>query len=85
MGPSVLRRYFLVSDHLKPLKHATTNTFRYVAMHAMTESTSSHVYDEPATNGYIEGPSRKTLSKSDIAITLVGMLVPLLTQIGHVH
>lgn len=85
MGPAILRRHIPVSDRFKTLKHTTTNTFRYVAMHAMTESTSSHVYDEPMANGYIEGPSRKTLSKSDIGITLVGMLVPLLTQVGHVH
>jgi zinc transporter 9 len=53
-------------------------------MHAMTEATSAH--EEPTQNGYIEAPSASTsLSKSDIAITMVGMLVPLLTQVGHVH
>ncbi|KAF2751347.1 Zinc/iron permease [Sporormia fimetaria CBS 119925] len=59
-------------------------TFLYVAMHAMTEATSSN--DEPVVNGYIESQSSRTaLSKSDIAITMIGMLVPLLTQVGHVH
>jgi zinc transporter 9 len=53
-------------------------------MHAMTEATSAH--DEPTANGYIDNyNSRTSLSKSDIATTMVGMLVPLITQVGHVH
>ncbi|KAF2277744.1 Zinc/iron permease [Westerdykella ornata] len=60
-------------------------TFLYVAMHAMTEATSAQ--EELVVNGYMDShhAARSTLSKSDIAVTLVGMLVPLLTQIGHVH
>jgi zinc transporter 9 len=61
-----------------------TNRLRYVAMHAMTEATSSH--DDPMANGYIESyRSRNTLSKSDIATAMAGMLIPLVTQVGHVH
>lgn len=63
-----------------------TNIRRYVAMHAMTETTSNHGHDELHVNGYIDSHSHKTtLSKSDIATVMVGMLVPLLTQVGHVH
>lgn len=55
-------------------------------MHAMTETTSNHGHDELHVNGYIDSHSHKTtLSKSDIATVMVGMLVPLLTQVGHVH
>ncbi|KAF2730670.1 Zinc/iron permease [Polyplosphaeria fusca] len=60
-------------------------TFLYVAMHSMTEATSSHSHDESTTNGYIDHKSSPSLSKSDIAIVMIGMLVPLVTQVGHVH
>lgn len=54
-------------------------------MHSMTEATNSH--EEPVINGYIDHHSAQSsgLSKSDIAIVLSGMLVPLLTQVGHHH
>ncbi|KAJ4298105.1 hypothetical protein N0V90_006004 [Kalmusia sp. IMI 367209] len=60
-------------------------TFLYVAMHSMTEATTSH--EEPVINGYIDHHSAQQngLSKSDIAIVLTGMLLPLLTQVGHHH
>ncbi|KAF2657288.1 Zinc/iron permease [Lophiostoma macrostomum CBS 122681] len=64
-------------------------TFLYVAMHSMTEATSSHDHeDQQPVNGYIDArqaPSSSSLSKSDISITMIGMLIPLLTQVGHVH
>ncbi|KAH7067786.1 Zinc/iron permease [Paraphoma chrysanthemicola] len=61
-------------------------TFLYVAMHSMTEATSTHGHDDPTVNGYMDAyPGKKTLSKSDIAIVLFGMLFPLVTQIGHAH
>lgn len=62
-------------------------TFLYVAMHAMTEATQSgHSHDEPMINGYVDSySSTNSLSKSDIATVLFGMLVPLVTQVGHVH
>lgn len=62
-------------------------TFLYVAMHAMTEATSSgHGHDEPMANGYVDSySSYNTLSKGDITTVLFGMLIPLVTQVGHVH
>jgi zinc transporter 9 len=65
--------------------HADYN--RYVAMHSMNDATSSHAHDpEPTANGYMEAHGHDTgLSKSDICTTMVGMLLPLLTQVGHVH
>lgn len=53
-------------------------------MHAMTEATSQR--DDPVVNGYMDVHQHGgALSKSDIATTMVGMLIPLLTQVGHVH
>lgn len=51
----------------------------------MTEATTSH--EPPVINGYIDHhmPQFDGLSKSDIAFVLTGMLVPLLTQVGHGH
>ncbi|KAF2107199.1 ZIP zinc transporter-domain-containing protein [Lophiotrema nucula] len=61
-------------------------TFLYVAMHSMNEATSApHSIEEPHANGYTDYKINAGLSKSDISIFLVGMLLPLLTQVGHVH
>lgn len=67
--------------------HHKTDYVRYVAMHSMTEATSgSYAHDEPTANGYAESQrSKHGLAKSDIAIVLAGMLLPLITQVGHVH
>lgn len=67
-------------------------TFLYVAMHTMQEA------PEPAeshTNGFVEGsmgvyepPQAKTANSeglTNIGVTVLGMLLPLLTQFGHVH
>ncbi|KAF2715101.1 Zinc/iron permease [Pleomassaria siparia CBS 279.74] len=60
-------------------------TFLYVAMHSMIEATSgSHARDDLTANGYAERDKRG-LSRSDIAIVMTGMLLPLITQVGHVH
>ncbi|KAF2804048.1 Zinc/iron permease [Mytilinidion resinicola] len=69
-------------------------TFLYVAMHSMTDSaatpTHSHDFDS-GSNGYADpysrGPAPKggQPSASEVATAVVGMLVPLVTQIGHVH
>lgn len=54
-------------------------------MHSMAEATSSSSHDE-SVNGYMDAyPGKKTLSKTDIAIVMFGMLFPLVTQIGHAH
>jgi zinc transporter 9 len=71
---------------------------RYVAMHAMQEDNtpsghehhSSHSSTNGYTNGYSEsnGASQKKQAKPqmrDTLATVVGMLLPLLTQFGHHH
>lgn len=61
-------------------------TFLYVAMHSMSQATSSHAHEDPTANGYMDAyPGTNRLSKSDIAIVMLGMLLPLVTQIGHAH
>ncbi|EAT78764.1 hypothetical protein HBI56_176120 [Parastagonospora nodorum] len=61
-------------------------TFLYVAMHSMSEATSSQSHDESGATGYMDAyPGNKSLSKTDIAIVMFGMLFPLVTQIGHAH
>ncbi|KAI0199538.1 Zinc/iron permease [Astrocystis sublimbata] len=67
----------------------SAGTFLYVAMHAMQEGESPGHDIGPGTNGYADGvvaprkhahpQMRETLA------TIVGMLVPALTQLGHHH
>lgn len=64
-------------------------TFLYVAMHAMQENEHGG-HDSHGSNGYTsvggqahekpQGPQMK-----DTLVTMVGMLLPLLTQFGHHH
>jgi hypothetical protein len=60
---------------------------RYVAMHAMQED--SHEHSHNSANGYTDGGSApRTKPKPQMKDTLAavgGMLIPLLTQIGHHH
>ncbi|EHK18761.1 uncharacterized protein TRIVIDRAFT_193860 [Trichoderma virens Gv29-8] len=64
-------------------------TFLYVAMHAMQEDGSVHSHDHSSgVNGYSDGNSahqRKSKGPQmrDTLATVVGMLIPLLTQMGH--
>lgn len=61
-------------------------TFLYVAMHSMSEATASHAHEDPIPNGYMDAyPGNNSLSKGDIGIVMIGMLLPLITQIGHAH
>ncbi|KAG5977875.1 hypothetical protein E4U55_006465 [Claviceps digitariae] len=66
-------------------------TFLYVAMHVMQEDSSSQYYDGASgANGYSDGTSilqRKAKGPDvrDTLATVAGMLLPLLTQIGHHH
>ncbi|EJT74338.1 hypothetical protein GGTG_08179 [Gaeumannomyces tritici R3-111a-1] len=65
-------------------------TFLYVAMHAMQEETNSAHEHHGAMNGYGEngGLSAKRQSRPqmrDTVATVVGMLLPLITQLGHHH
>ncbi|KAI9718286.1 MAG: hypothetical protein M1828_006750 [Chrysothrix sp. TS-e1954] len=69
-------------------------TFLYVAMHTMqeegVESHGSHSNGYLAVDGYTSsttntGPSQKHPSLRDTMLAVVGMLLPLLAQIGHAH
>jgi zinc transporter 9 len=62
-------------------------------MHSMTDSaaTPTHSHDfDTVSNGYTDSYSRGSASKgqpsaSEVATAVAGMLIPLVTQIGHVH
>ncbi|KAL7948281.1 ZIP zinc transporter domain-containing protein [Trichoderma barbatum] len=64
-------------------------TFLYVAMHAMQEDSGAHGHEHGSgQNGYSEGNSahqRKSKGPQmrDTIATVVGMLIPLLAQMGH--
>ncbi|KAK6075416.1 Zinc transporter ZIP9 [Seiridium cupressi] len=68
----------------------SAGTFLYVAMHAMQEGDTGSSHDVPTTNGYADSPTlgqRKQARPQmrDTIATVVGMLLPLLTQFGHHH
>jgi zinc transporter 9 len=66
---------------------------RYVAMHAMQEDSSPHSHSHdagPGLNGYAESNATtqrkvKGPQMRDTLATVVGMLLPLLTQLGGGH
>ncbi|MCJ1479870.1 hypothetical protein MMC06_000024 [Schaereria dolodes] len=67
-------------------------TFLYVAMHTMQGDDSAGGYEESNGNGYLDGsharePARPEEGKSLrlVLAAVGGMLLPLVTQIGHVH
>lgn len=76
----------------------SAGTFLYVAMHTMQEN-GSHDHGEAQGNGYLgvpsmeEGmygqsappPKQEQAGLLDTLVTVGGMLLPLLTQFGHVH
>jgi hypothetical protein len=58
-------------------------------MHTMQENDGSNE-QESHGNGYLEGPERHERHKSHkslqlVAVAVAGMLLPLITQIGHAH
>ena len=72
----------------------SAGTFLYVAMHTMNSdgSMSGGHGDEHSTNGYADaaygrghGHAKQRLTKTDVVTAVAGMLVPLVTQVGHVH
>lgn len=73
----------------------TSRLFRYVAMHSMQESHSSPAFSNQASNGYPDSSLLETAgyghadkrgpTAAETAAVVVGMLLPLLTQIGHAH
>jgi len=65
----------------------SAGTFLYVAMHAMQED-SHQDHSHSGLNGYIDGVPQRKPPKPQMKDTLAavgGMLIPLLTQIGHHH
>jgi len=55
-------------------------------MHSMAEATASQHHEDPTVNGYMDAyPGNTGMSKSEISIVMLGMLLPLVTQIGHAH
>ena len=67
----------------------SAGTFLYVAMHAMQDDASQH--DHSSMNGFGDGGSGGGVRKKtapnlrDTVASVVGMLIPLATQIGHHH
>lgn len=75
-------------------------TFLYVAVHVMQETSGGHDPGSAQGNGYAEvpmgwdqeqssaaGPGAKREEKGvvNVLVTVLGMLLPLLTQFGHAH
>ncbi|KAI9762952.1 MAG: hypothetical protein M4579_000015 [Chaenotheca gracillima] len=66
----------------------SAGTFLYVAMHTMQEESDTHQHE--GSNGYSDPGARKLAANEgpkmrDTLTAVVGMLLPLLTQVGHVH
>ncbi|MCJ1456505.1 hypothetical protein MMC28_006866 [Mycoblastus sanguinarius] len=67
-------------------------TFLYVAMHTMQEEDSPNAaQEESQSNGYLEAGSRQSRRPKEgrsprlVLAAVGGMLLPLITQIGHAH
>jgi zinc transporter 9 len=82
----VFRRDVPVSTPFSTLTDHSLMISRYVAMHAMQEDSG---HDHSTSNGYADGgSSQRKQPKPQVRDTLAavgGMLIPLLTQIGHHH
>lgn len=71
----------------------SAGTFLYVAMHAMQDDSAQHDHSSSSLNGFGDGGGggvggTKRGSKPvlrDTLASVVGMLIPLVTQIGHHH
>lgn len=91
----VLRWNFFVSitfpDMMEiSLLFSIANNYRYVAMHAMQEDSSAdHSHSSMnGSNGYSDSGIQRKAPKPQMRDTLAavgGMLLPLLTQLGHHH
>ncbi|MCJ1223444.1 hypothetical protein MMC12_000085 [Toensbergia leucococca] len=68
-------------------------TFLYVAMHTMQEDDSTGAVEESLGNGYLDGNHRGRGSHGRaegkgvglVLAAVAGMLLPLITQVGHAH
>lgn len=93
MSPFPSLRIHRSSSEMPYLEPGLTMFFsRYVAMHTMQEADSqAAVQDESQSNGYLDGdirPSRRPKEGRSARLVLAavgGMLLPLVTQIGHAH
>ena len=61
-------------------------------MHTMQENEASNSGEDVHSNGYMEANHERVQSRQDskknaqlVAAAVVGMLLPLVTQIGHAH
>ncbi|EFX02651.1 zip metal ion transporter [Grosmannia clavigera kw1407] len=68
----------------------SAGTFLYVAMQAMQDDSGGHEHHLPLNNSYAENGSMAQRRQNrpqmrDTVATIVGMLLPLLTQFGHHH
>ncbi|KAI9830116.1 MAG: hypothetical protein M1826_005110 [Phylliscum demangeonii] len=66
----------------------SAGTFLYVAMHTMQEE--NHLSGHESSDGYANGSARPGRAKpgprlQDTIAAVAGMLIPLLTQVGHSH
>ncbi|KAI9890130.1 MAG: hypothetical protein M1814_004411 [Vezdaea aestivalis] len=73
---------------LKMIPTSADKNCRYVAMHAMQEVATTH--KAPSPNGLVDGSSSLAAAEEDtsfqcIGAAICGMLLPLITQVGHVH
>lgn len=89
-APTFLSRHFPVSLVARsPRFRALTGRLSYVAMHAMEEGGSSDHDIGAGLNGYSDGgiSQRKHAHPQmrETLATMIGMLLPLLTQMGHHH
>jgi hypothetical protein len=89
---NVFVSFFSHFTPLSPLRSRVNNLCRYVAMHAMQEDASHDHFSHSISNsnGYAEGGSgsQRKAPKPQMRDTLAavgGMLIPLLTQLGHHH
>ncbi|ELR09000.1 hypothetical protein VC83_05996 [Pseudogymnoascus destructans] len=70
----------------------SAGTFLYVAMHAMQDDAAQHDNSSSSPNGFGEGGGGGGLPRKgtkpvlrDTLASVVGMLIPLVTQVGHHH
>ncbi|KUL87803.1 hypothetical protein ZTR_03225 [Talaromyces verruculosus] len=65
----------------------SAGTFLYVAMHTIQDIATSSAPSHSHSNGYADSrePPKPKGSVQDLAVSVVGMILPLFLQIGHAH
>lgn len=67
---------------------STNWAYRYVAIHTMQENSTEGSRRDSNSNGSLEGreaAQHPKKSMRDLVASVVGMLIPLVLQIGHAH